>query len=490
MQHVPGGDEHHLVQRELGVQIVVEERVVLFGVQHLEQRRGRIAAKVGGHLVQLVQQEDRVARPGLAHHLEDLAGESSDVRAPMAADLRLVTYAAERQPHELSSGGAGDGLGQRGLAHSGRPDKAQNGATGLLDQLTNGQELQDPLFDLDQTVVVLVEDSLRPVNVAQLAGLLAPGNREQPLQIVARDRGLRRHGGHDLESLELEQRLLLGLCRHLRLLDLLLELFGLIETIFLASQLLLDRLHLLVQVVLFLRPFHLVLDAAADLAIHLQLLGLGVQHTHHARQALGRRGGLQQGLLLLHADGQVRGDGVAQTARLRNPHGGQHRLVGQPRRVLDVALEQLADALHQLFELGRDFHVLFENLGFDLKEPAFSLLDLQQAGARDALDEQLHVAVGQLEMLDDHGRGSDGVDLVGRRVVEAGVALRRQEELLVTAQRLLDGEQRRAAADDEGHHGLRKDHDVPQWNQRQADHTVIRTLGASRHVVLPAQMLG
>ena len=51
---------------ELDVEVVVEERVVLLGVEHLEQRRRRIAAEVDRHLVDLVEQEDRVARAGLA----------------------------------------------------------------------------------------------------------------------------------------------------------------------------------------------------------------------------------------------------------------------------------------------------------------------------------------------------------------------------------------------------------------------------------------
>ena len=49
-----------LRQVEGHAQVVVAEGVVLLGVQHLEQRRRRIAADVGAQLVDLVEQE----RPG------------------------------------------------------------------------------------------------------------------------------------------------------------------------------------------------------------------------------------------------------------------------------------------------------------------------------------------------------------------------------------------------------------------------------------------
>ena len=53
-------DEHHVREVVVEVEVVVVERVVLLGVEHLEQRRRRIAAEVGRHLVDLVEQEHRV----------------------------------------------------------------------------------------------------------------------------------------------------------------------------------------------------------------------------------------------------------------------------------------------------------------------------------------------------------------------------------------------------------------------------------------------
>ena len=124
VQHVGRADEHDVRQVVLDVEVVVEERVVLFRVEHLEQRRRRVAAEVHRHLVDFVEQEHRVHRAGLLHHLDDLAGERADVGAAVAADFGLVAHAAERQPHELAVHGAGDRLGERGLADARRAGEA------------------------------------------------------------------------------------------------------------------------------------------------------------------------------------------------------------------------------------------------------------------------------------------------------------------------------------------------------------------------------
>jgi hypothetical protein len=55
---------------------VIAERRVLFGVEHLEQRRRRIAAEVVAELVDLVEDEHRVPRLGAAQPLDDLAGQA------------------------------------------------------------------------------------------------------------------------------------------------------------------------------------------------------------------------------------------------------------------------------------------------------------------------------------------------------------------------------------------------------------------------------
>src|SRR6185295_1246456 len=59
------GQEHHLGEIERYTQVVVDEGRVLLRVQHLEQREGRVSARVGAHLLDLVQHQHGVLALGL-----------------------------------------------------------------------------------------------------------------------------------------------------------------------------------------------------------------------------------------------------------------------------------------------------------------------------------------------------------------------------------------------------------------------------------------
>src|SRR5918994_3387007 len=127
LDHVGGGDEQHVRQVQLDLEVVVAEGVVLGRVEHLEQSRGGVAAPVGADLVDLVEQEHRVHGPGLLDGPGDPAGLGADVGAPVAADLGLVTDAAEGDPDELAAHGPGDRLAQGGLADTRRADHGGDG---------------------------------------------------------------------------------------------------------------------------------------------------------------------------------------------------------------------------------------------------------------------------------------------------------------------------------------------------------------------------
>ena len=137
--HVGRGEEQHLRQVELHLEVVVAEGVVLGRVEDLEQGRGRVAAVVGAELVDLVQHDDRVHGPRLAQRPDQPAGLGADVGAAVAADLGLVAHAAQGDPHELASEGAGHRLAQRGLAHAGGADQGQDGARRRADPRERGR---------------------------------------------------------------------------------------------------------------------------------------------------------------------------------------------------------------------------------------------------------------------------------------------------------------------------------------------------------------
>ena len=70
-------------------QIMVAEGMVLFRVEHFEQSRGWIAAEIHADLVDFVHHEDRIARAGLLHALNDPPGQGADIGSAMAREFRL-----------------------------------------------------------------------------------------------------------------------------------------------------------------------------------------------------------------------------------------------------------------------------------------------------------------------------------------------------------------------------------------------------------------
>ena len=118
-------DEENFRQIVFDVQIVILKHVVLFRIEHFQQSRARIAAKICSQLVDFVEQQHRVYGSGLLHHLDDLSRQRADVGAAMAANFSFVTDAAQRQAHKLSARRARDRFAEAGLADSRRAQQSR-----------------------------------------------------------------------------------------------------------------------------------------------------------------------------------------------------------------------------------------------------------------------------------------------------------------------------------------------------------------------------
>ena len=255
--------------------------MVLRRIEHFEQRRRRIAAPVGAQLVDLVEQDHRIHRAGIAQRAHQPAGQRADIGAPMAADLGLVPHAAERHPDELPAGGPGDRLANRGLAGSRRADQRQNGArpaivgeTALGAQLADRQILGDALLDVVEAGVVGVEHLPRVLRVEALLGSLRPRHGEQPVEIGPDHRRFGVGVAHPLESRQLTLGLLLHRLGHPGRRNLLPIFLG--NRRLVLAELLANRVHLPAQEILallFLRArLHVVANALADAQLRQPLL--------------------------------------------------------------------------------------------------------------------------------------------------------------------------------------------------------------------------
>ena len=77
------------------------------------------------HLVDFIQQEQRITNTDLAHLLNNLTRHRTDVRATMTADFTFVTNATQGHSNELTIRGPGNGFTQTRLTHAGRPHQTQ-----------------------------------------------------------------------------------------------------------------------------------------------------------------------------------------------------------------------------------------------------------------------------------------------------------------------------------------------------------------------------
>ena len=272
IEHVGGRDEHHLREIEGDAEIIVAERRVLLGVQHFEQRRGRITVEADAELVDLVEHHHGIARSGLADRLDDVARQRADIGAPVPSDLGFVVHAAEAEADELTAGRPRDALPERGLTHARRPDEAEDRALAVGIELAHREIFEDAPLDLGKPVMILVQDAARFGDVDGVGIELRPGQIDEPIQIGP-DHSVFGGGlGHALEPLELLRGLVLGLFRHARLLDRVAQLGDLGRFFIALPQLFLNVAELLAQDVLALLGGKRLLGLLADLLGELEHL--------------------------------------------------------------------------------------------------------------------------------------------------------------------------------------------------------------------------
>ena len=142
----------------------------------------------------------------------------------MATNFGLIAHTTERHSIELAVESFSDRFAQGGLAHTWRSIEAEDAALIIFSKLAHSQELYDPLLDLIQTVVILVQDYLSLGGIEVLLLTRVPRQIGNSLQVVQADVVLLVARPQLLELLELPHRDLLRLLRQLQLFQLRLHL--------------------------------------------------------------------------------------------------------------------------------------------------------------------------------------------------------------------------------------------------------------------------
>ena len=222
---------------------------VLLPVQHLQQGRAGVAPVIRAHLVDFVQQEHGVTAARLNHGGHNPARHSAHIGLPVAPDIGLIVYAAQRHPGHLPVQGLGDGVGNGGLAHAGRADKAQNLGRHLGRHLPHGDGFQNPLLHLFHAEVVFFQNFPGGSHVHTLFRLDIPGQLQHGVQIIAQNGPFRRTEGLLFEPLHILQKLLFHILIQFQAPNAGGVAFALVFIV-LFPQLLPDDLHLLAQIVI------------------------------------------------------------------------------------------------------------------------------------------------------------------------------------------------------------------------------------------------
>ena len=192
----------------------------------------------------------------------------------------------------------------------GGPGQAEDRSFHVLLELTDGQVFEDPLLDLLQVEVIVVQHFAGPAEFEAVAAGLAPGQDRQPVEIGADDRVLRRAGVHSREPLELAFGLAQDFPRRIGLLDPLPH-FGDLGVFTLAlAELLLDRLELLAKEVVALGFGQLAADLFLDLGRELEDGELPGQVLPQPLQPGPNVDLAEQALLFLDRERQARGQQV------------------------------------------------------------------------------------------------------------------------------------------------------------------------------------
>jgi hypothetical protein len=263
--------------------------------------------------------------------------------------------------------------------------------------------------------VVLVEDLAGGPHVEPIFARLAPREVRHPLEVRADHRVLGGRGRRLGEPLELALRLLQRLLGEARRVDALAERFDLVLGVLGLAELLADLVELLAQHVVALRLAHLALDLLADLALDRERLASAPHLREHAAQARAHVGLLEELLLGLDVELEVR-----------------RREVGQPRGLLEALGEHL-ELVREARALGHErdeliAHVARQRRGFDRVRIA-GVREHRHAGAqerilgeellgaraRDALHDEPVGVVGELEHLHDAQDRPDLVHVRGAR---------------------------------------------------------------------------
>src|ERR1700737_1845117 len=105
----------------------------------------------------------------------------------MTAQFGFIANATETQALKVATHSAGNRTAQGSLAHARWSDETKNRALGVGTQFDDRQEFQNPLFNVLNVVVILVQDFLGFVQIKSIFGRFLPRQFQDEVEIGAND---------------------------------------------------------------------------------------------------------------------------------------------------------------------------------------------------------------------------------------------------------------------------------------------------------------
>merc|ERR1719341_2428705 len=269
VEGVGGAEEKDMRKVNRNVQIVVKEGRVLLRVQHLQQGSCGVALPASPHLVNLIDQDQRVLSLCLLECLHCLARHCSNIRSPMSFQFCHIRKATHRESEELPVQGSGDA----GLANARRSRETDYFTLCSSFELAHCYELKNPFLDIIETIVVVIQHLSSSVQGKIFFTGEPPWKAGQPVQVVSCHTELARVRVQKPQLVDFLVNNFFGDLWHRQRFQPFLVLFddGLC-IIFLHSQLLLYHLQLLHKHVLPLHRLYLLLHVFANLLLQLAQL--------------------------------------------------------------------------------------------------------------------------------------------------------------------------------------------------------------------------
>ncbi len=214
-----------------------------------------------------------------------------------------------------------------------------------------------------------------------------------------------------------------------------------------------------------LRLLHLARHLLVDVLLDLEQLYLLAEDPVQLREARAEIDRLEEPLLVVVVHGEMRGDRVREDAPVLDRLDREEHLVRHPGIHPHVVAEEGLHAARERLDLAR--RRLLRREIRDAGAEVVVLLDVvEHAHPAHALEHDLDGAVRKVQVVEDLHERPDAVQVFRAGLVDGGVPLGDDDEILVRLDRPLDGVHRRLPTDEDRRCHRRKYDDVSQRHER------------------------